>query len=177
MSGICLLSTNSTKQSKAFALGHIYGHIWDYIFENHLQGEWRHILCIQWCTFVSQRWIQLSGGQNLLALLQPISSTRWVRYVEGALTACLFWEWVCTTRSPGSFQAASPLLPYKEIIYKFNLLSGSLLVATKAVPYVDTSCDYNNAWMSMSKVAVHCTSTQSLHCKTRNEVFKSFSSY
>ena len=97
--------------------------------------------------------------------------------VEGALTACLLWEWVRTTRSLGSFQAASPLLPYKEIIYNFNLLSGSLLVAAKAVPYVDTSCDYNNAWMSMSKVAVHCTSTQSLHCKTRNEVFKSFSFY
>ena len=76
-----------------------------------------------------------------------------------------------------SFQAALPLLPYKEIIYKFNLLSGSLLVATKAVPYVDTSCGYNNAWMSMSKAAVHWTSTQSLHCETRNKVFKSFSSY
>ena len=78
------------------------------------------------------------------------------------------------TRSLGSCQAASPLLPYKEIIYKFNLLSGSLLVATKAVPRDDTSCDYNDAWTSMSKAAVHCTSTQSLHCKTRNEVFKSF---
>ena len=80
MSGNVSLRNDSTKWSKVFVLGHIYGHIWDYIFENHLQGEWRHILCIQWCTFVSQRWIQLSGGQNLLALLQPISSTWWVRW-------------------------------------------------------------------------------------------------
>ena len=79
--------------------------------------------------------------------------------------------------SLGLFQVASQLLPYKEISYKFNLLSGSLPVVAKAVPYVDTNYDYNNAWMSMGKVAVHCTSTQSLHCETRNRVFKSFSSY
>ena len=44
----------------------------------------------------------------------------------------------------------------------------------KAVPYVDTNYDYNNVWMSVGKAAVHCTPMQSLHCKTRNEVFKSF---
>ena len=79
--------------------------------------------------------------------------------------------------SLGLFHVASQLLPYKEITYNFNLFSDSLLVVAKAAPYVDTSYNYNYAQVSMGKAAVHCTSTQSLHCETRNEVFKSFSSY
>ena len=74
----------------------------------------------------------------------------------------------------GLFQVASQLLPYKVTTYKFNLLSGSLPVVAKAAPYVDTSYNYNDAQVSMGKAAVHCTSTQSLQCETRNEVFKSF---
>ena len=61
-----------------------------------------------------------------------------------------------------------------EITYKFNLLSNSLPVAANAAPYVDTSYNYNDAQVSIGKAAVHCTSVQSLHCETRNKVFKLF---
>ena len=61
-----------------------------------------------------------------------------------------------------------------EITYKFNLLSNSLPVAANAAPYVDTSYNYNDAQVSIGKAAVHCTSAQSLHCETRNKVFRSF---
>ena len=44
-----------------------------------------------------------------------------------------------------------------------------LLVVAKAVQYINTSYDYYNAQVSMGKAAVHCTSTQSLHCETRNK--------
>ena len=61
------------------------------------------------------------------------------------------------------------LLPCRQIIYKFYLLSYSLLVVAKAVQYIDTSYNYYNAQVSMGKAAVHCTSTQSLHCETKNK--------
>ena len=61
------------------------------------------------------------------------------------------------------------LLPCRQIVYKFYLLSYSLLVVAKAVQYIDTSYNYYNAQVSMGKAAVHCTSTQSLHCETRNK--------
>ena len=61
------------------------------------------------------------------------------------------------------------LLPCSRIIYKFYLLSYSLLVVAKTVQYIDTSHNYYDAQVSMGKAAVHCTSTQSLHCETRNK--------
>ena len=54
-------------------------------------------------------------------------------------------------------------------IYKIYLLSYPLLVVAKAVQYIDTSYNYYNAQVSIGKAAVHCTSTQSLHCETRNK--------
>ena len=61
------------------------------------------------------------------------------------------------------------LLPCRRIIYRIYLLSYPLPVVAKAVQYIDTSYNYYNAQVSMGKAAVHCTSTQSLHCETRNE--------
>ena len=67
------------------------------------------------------------------------------------------------------FKWLHSLLPCRRIIYKIYLLSRSLLVVAKAVQYIDTSYNYYNAQVSMGKAAVHCTSTQSLHCETRNK--------
>ena len=76
--------------------------------------------------------------------------------------------------SIGLFKWLHSYLPCRQITHKFYLLSDSLLVVAKAAPYIDTSYNYDNAQVSMGKVAVHCTSTQPLHCETRNKVFKSF---
>ena len=67
------------------------------------------------------------------------------------------------------FEWLHGLLPCRRIIYRIYLLSYPLPVVAKAVQYIDTSYNYYNAQVSMGKAAVHCTSTQSLHCETRNE--------
>ena len=67
------------------------------------------------------------------------------------------------------FEWLHGLLPCRRIIYRIYLLSYPLLVVAKAVQYIDTSYNYYNAQVSMGKAAVHCTSTQSLHCETRNK--------
>ena len=56
-------------------------------------------------------------------------------------------------------------------LHKLQVLPAliSLLAIAKAVQYIDTSYSYHNAQVSMGKAAVHCTSTQSLHCETRNK--------
>ena len=67
------------------------------------------------------------------------------------------------------FEWLHGLLPCRRIIYRIYLLSYPLPVVAKAVQYIDTSYNYYNAQVSMGKAAVHCTSTQSLHCETRNK--------
>ena len=106
---------------------------------------------------------------NLYRLLDRFDSLEGVRTQLASLRVGTY-----DSLSLGLFQVAHSYLPYKETTYNFNLLSDSSLVVAKAAPYVDTSYNYNNAQVSMGKAAVHCTSTQFLHCETRNKVFKSF---
>ena len=98
------------------------------------------------------------------------SPATYIIYLIGLviLTACTFglpfWEWIPTTRSLCAIK-----------LHKLQILPAliSSLVVIKAVQYINTSYNYYNAQVSMGKAAVHCTSTQSLHCETRNKKYSS----
>ena len=135
-----------------------------------LPKEWRHKLDIQWCIFVGQSEPIHQEVRTYLFSCYLYHLLDESGDLEGVHIRLAFLRvGAYTSLSFSPFKWLHGLLPCRQIVYKFYLLSYSLLVVAKAARYVDTSYNYYNAQVSMGKAAVHCTSTQSLHCETRNK--------